>query len=129
MSLPKVKIVNPDGTSQLGTQCFVNDTKIPNVRAIDFHVSADECPIAIFEVSALPDIEMQSSVAYSFSPRTVIEAVEVLRHELLLREDVYDGFKASLAVAIEKYCTCGLPFEPEAEMARKILDFLIGEEK
>lgn len=129
MRLSKIKIVNPNEKNQIGTQYFVNDTKIPNVRAIDFHASVYDCPIAIFEVSALPEIEMESRIAFSYAPRTVIEAVEVLRHELLLHEDVYDGFKASLTVAIEKYCTCGLPFEPEAEMSRKILDFLIGEEK
>lgn len=60
---------------------------------------------------------------------TVTYAVAVLRRELLTHGEVYNGFKASLKTAIEKYCTCGLPFEPEAEIAGKILDFMIGEEQ
>lgn len=60
---------------------------------------------------------------------TVTYAVAVLRHELLTHGEVYNGFKASLKTAIEKYCICGLPFEPEEETAGKILDFMIGEEQ
>ena len=60
---------------------------------------------------------------------SVTYAVAVLRQELLIHGEVYNGFKASLKTAIEKYCTCGLPFEPEEETAGKILDFMIGEEQ
>lgn len=60
---------------------------------------------------------------------SVTDAVAVLRHELLTHGEVYNGFKASLKTAIEKYCTCGLPFDPEEETAGKILDFMIGEEQ
>ena len=31
--------------------------------------------------------------------------------------------------ALESYNYCGMPFEPEEEIAEKILNFLIGEEK
>lgn len=68
-------------------------------------------------------------VKVDFSTQKITDAVAVLRHELLAHEEVYNGFKASLKTAIEKYCTCGLPFEPEEETAGKILDFLIGEEQ
>ena len=61
--------------------------------------------------------------------KKLTDAVAILRHELLTHGEVYNGFKASLKTAIEKYCTCGLPFEPEEETASKILDFMIGEEQ
>ena len=48
---------------------------------------------------------------------TVTYAIAVFRNELLAHGEVYNGFKASLKTAIEKYCTCGLPFEPEEETA------------
>ena len=77
----------------------------------------------------LPDIEMVGDIRFRFTPESVTDAVAVLRHELLIHGEVYNGFKASLKSAIEKYCTCGLPFEPEEETAGKILDFMIGEEQ
>lgn len=60
---------------------------------------------------------------------SVTYAVAVLRHELMLHGEVYDGFKASLKSALERFDYCGLPFETEEEKAEKILDFLIGDEK
>ena len=75
-----------------------------------------------------PDIEMECLAQISFTPQSITDAISVLRHELLQHGEIYRGFKASLKTAIEKYCTCGLPFEPEAETAGKILDFMIGEE-
>lgn len=65
----------------------------------------------------------------STNPITVTYAIDILRNELLAHGEVYNGFKASLKTAIEKHCTCGLPFEPEEETAGKILDFMIGEER
>lgn len=59
---------------------------------------------------------------------TITHAIAILRNELMTHGEVYNGFKASLKTAIEKYCTCGLPFEPE-ETAGKILNFIIGEEQ
>lgn len=53
----------------------------------------------------------------------------VLQNELLKHEDLYDGFTASITSALKDHWCCGLPFEPEKEVARKILDYLIEEEK
>ena len=60
---------------------------------------------------------------------SVTHAVAILRHELLLHGEVYNGFKASLKSALERFDYCGLPFETEEEKAEKILNFLIGDEK
>lgn len=73
--------------------------------------------------------ELNGDIRVDLSMQKITDAVAVLRHELLTHGEVYDGFKASLKTAIEKYCTCGLPFEPEEETAGKILDFMIGEEQ
>lgn len=120
---PKVKIFNPDGGGWLGTKCVVDGKEIPRVKSVDFHVAADEVPTFEFEMFGLP-----GDIRFRFTPESVTDAVAVLRHELLIHGEVYNGFKASLKAAIEKYCTCGLPFEPEEETAGKILDFMIGEE-
>lgn len=63
------------------------------------------------------------------SSQQIIDAILILRHELLQHREIYGGFKASLKSALESYNYCGMPFEPEEEIAEKILDFLIGEEK
>jgi hypothetical protein len=72
---------------------------------------------------------LNGDVKIDLSKQKLTDAVAILRHELLTHGEVYNGFKASLKTAIEKYCTCGLPFEPEDETAGKILDFMIGEEQ
>lgn len=63
------------------------------------------------------------------SPQSITDAISVLRHELLQHGEIYHGFKASLKSALERYNYCGLPFEPEEEIAEKILNFMIGEEQ
>ena len=128
-SVPKVKIINPVGSGWRGTQYFVDGTEINRVISADFHVAVNELPTSVFELMALPDIEMESEVKFSYTTQSVEDAVRIMRHELLTHGEVYNGFKASLKTAIEKYCTCGLPFEPEEESAGKILDFMIGEEQ
>lgn len=57
----------------------------------------------------------------------VSRAIKTLRNELLKREDLYDGFAASIASALKEHLCCGLPFETEEEVAKKILDYVIGE--
>ena len=61
--------------------------------------------------------------------QSITDAISILRHELLQHGELYCGFKASLKSALIAYNSCGLPFEPEEEIAGKILDFMIGEEK
>lgn len=124
----KVKIFNPDGNGWRGTKCVVDEKEIQRVKSVDFHVAVDEVPTFEFGIFGLPDIEMIGDIRFRFTPESVTDAVAVLRHELLTHGEVYNGFKASLKTAIEKYCTCGLPFEPEEETAGKILGFMIGEE-
>ena len=72
---------------------------------------------------------LDGDVKIDLSKQKLTDAVSILRHELLTYGEIYNGFKASLKTAIEKYCTCGFPFEPEEETAGKILNFMIGEEQ
>lgn len=125
----KVKIFNPDGSGWCGTKCVVDGKKIPRVKSVDFHVAVDADPTFEFEMFGLPDIEMIGDIRFRFTPESVTDAVSILRHELLQHGEIYHGFKASLKSALERYNYCGLPFEPEDDVARKILDFMIGEEK
>lgn len=52
----------------------------------------------------------------------------VLRNELLKHEELYDGFVSSIESSLKNYGYSGLPFESENDMAKKILNYVIGEE-
>lgn len=127
--MPVVKIVNPKPYDWRGTQCFIDGNKVPRVKSVDFHVAVDEVPIFDFEMMGAPDIEAECLAQISFTSQSITDAISVLRHELLQHGEIYHGFKASLKSALIAYNSCGLPFEPEEEIAGKMLDFMIGEEK
>jgi len=127
--MPVVRIINPSPYDWMGTQCFIDGHEVPRVKSVDFHVAIDEVPTFVFEMMAEPDIEMECLAQISFTSQSITDAVSVLRHELLQHGEIYRGFKASLKSALERYNYCGLPFEPEEEIAEKILNFMIGEEK
>lgn len=124
-----VKIKNPSPYDRFGIECFIDGNEVPRVRSIDFYVAVDEIPVFEFEMMAVPDIEMECLAQISVTSQSIADAISVLRHELLQHGEIYNGFKSSLKSALESYNYCGMPFEPEEEIAEKILDFLIGEEK
>ena len=127
--MPVVKITNPNPYDWMGTEFFIDGQKVPRVRSVNFHTAVDEVPVVEFEMMAVPDIEMECLAHINMSSQSIMDAILILRHELLQHGEIYNGFKATLKSALESYNYCGMPFEPEEEIAEKILDFLIGEEK
>ena len=127
--MPVVRIVNPEPYNWAGTKCLIDGKTITRVKSVDFHVAVDEVPTFSLELMAEPDIQMEALAQISFTSQSITDAISVLRHELLQHGEIYHGFKASLKSALERCNYCGLPFEPEDDVARKILDFMIGEEK
>lgn len=124
-----VKITNPNPYDWRGTKCFIDGKEVPRMRLVNFHTAVEEVPVFEFEMMAVPDIEMECLAQISVTSQSITDAISVLRHELLQHREIYHGFKASLKSALESYNYCGMPFEPEEEIAEKILNFLIGEEK
>lgn len=134
--LQRVKVVN-HGDDWLGTEYYINSQKIQSVKAVDFRVAVDEVPTFIFETMGLPDIDMPGDIQFSFTPQTVVEAVQVLRNELLKHGDLYDGFLASMRSAInnefwDSRGTVGGMYdigqEDFDEAAELMLERFIGEE-
>lgn len=125
--LPRVRVVNP-GDSWLGTEYYIEGKKIDKVKRIDFSVGCEEVPTFVFETMGIPDIDMPGRVIFDCKPESVTEAVKILRNELLKHEDLYDGFTASIASALKDHWCCGLPFDTEEDVAKKILDYVIGGE-
>lgn len=123
--LPRVKVVNP-GDGWLGTEYYIDGKKIDKIKRIDFSVGVEEVPTFTFETIGIPDIDMPGRVIFDCKPKNITEAVKILRNELMKHEELYDGFTASIASALKEHWCCGLPFEPEEEVAKKILDYVIG---
>lgn len=126
--LPRVKLVNP-GDSWFGTECYINEKKIGRIKRVNFSVGVDEVPTFEFETIGFPDIDMSGRIILDCTPVNVIEAVKILRDELLKHGDLYDGFSDSISSALKEHWCCGLPFEPEEDVAKKILDYVIGNEE
>ena len=124
--LPRVRVVNPND-GWLGTEYYIDGKKIDKVKRIDFSVGVEEVPTFTFETIGIPDIDMPGKIIFDCNPENVTDAVKILRNELLKHEDLYDGFSASITSALKEHWCCGLPFEPEEDVAKKILDYVIGE--
>lgn len=134
--LPRVKVVNLND-DRIGTECYINEKKIECVKAVDFRVAVDEVPIFTIETMGAPDIDMSGDICFSFTPKTIREAVMVLRNELLKHGDFYNGFLASMRSAIDdKFWDsrnyngymCDIGDEDFDEAAELMLKRIIGEE-
>lgn len=98
--IPRVKVVNPNG-DWCGTECYIDDKKIKNVKSVDFRVTVDEVPHFTFETMGLPDIDMSGDIRFKFTPETVQQASVVLRNELMTRGGLYHIFLGSMLSALD----------------------------
>ena len=100
MAIPRVKVVNPN-ESWMGTECYIDEKKIPNVISIDFRVAVDEVPQFTFETLGLPEICMAGDVQFRFTPETVQQAAVVLVNEFKTNFESMDALIASIESAID----------------------------
>lgn len=98
--IPRVKVVNPN-EGWMGTEYYIDDKKIKNVKSVDFRVSADEVPHFTFETMGLPDIDMSGDIRFKFTLKTVQQASAVLRNELMTRGRLYHIFLESMLSALD----------------------------
>lgn len=119
----KVKVFNNNGNI-IPTHVEI-DGKPLRCRSIDYHADHESFPMFVFEVSALSDIEVNhADIRFKFHPYTVVEAVKILRHELIQHGDVYCGFLASIKSALNDMCDGASDTNRAAE---KILERMIGD--
>lgn len=98
--IPRVKVVNQNG-DWCGTECYIDDKKIKNVKSVDFRVAVDEVPHFTFETMGLPDIDMIGDIRFKFTPETVQQASVVLRNELMTSGRLYHIFLGSMLSALD----------------------------
>lgn len=119
----KVKVFNNNGNI-IPTHVEI-DGKPLRCRSIDYHAEVDCIPTFTFEVLALPDIEVNhADIRFKFHPWTVVEAVKILRHELMLHGEVYEGFLGSIKSALNDMNGDTSSINKAAE---KILGRIIGD--
>lgn len=135
--IPRVKVVNQNG-DWCGTECYIDDKKIKNVKSVDFRVAVDEVPQFTFETMGLPDIDMSGDIRFKFTPKTVQQASAVLRNELMTRGGLYHIFLGSMLSALDdsflgsrdrNWNDLELGEEDFKEAAALMLNRLIGIEK
>ena len=109
------------------------DGKLIGCRSIDYHADLESVPGFTFEIEAITDIEVNhAGIQFRFDPQTVVDAVKILRHELMNDEVLRSGFTCSIASALKEFqnekCEYGLCVEPcdPDELAETVLRRMIG---
>ena len=135
--IPRVKVVNTNGYWR-GTECYIDDKKIKNVKSVDFRVAVDEVPQFTFETMGLPDIDMSGDIRFRFIPKTVQQASIVLRNELIANKDLRGTFLTSMLSALDDdfwnsretaLDQLDIGYDDFKEAAELMLNRLIGIEK
>ena len=109
---------------------FIDGNQIEKITYLDFQVNPLEIPQVTLnlEVTTGVDFEGQAEVNFLKTPFSVENACKILRDELLKHGDLYNGFLASIESSLKEQKVTALPFQPESEIAEKILKRIIGEE-
>lgn len=109
---------------------FVDGKQIEKITHLDFQVNPLEFPSVTLNIEQMSGVEFEGQAEVNFlnDPFTVQNACKVLHNELLKHEDLYDGFCSSIESSLKEQKVTGLPFQPEIEIADKILRRIIGEE-
>lgn len=109
---------------------FIDGKQIEKITHLDFQVNPLEIPSVTLNIERMSgiDFEGQAEVNFLNTPLTVQDAFQILREELLKHDNLYNGFLSSIESSLKEQKVTGLPFQPESEIAEKILKRIIGEE-
>ena len=123
----KLMVRNDTGTA-IPTKVSINGLDV-RCRSVHYYADTETVPTCAVELLALGDIEVNhADILFRFTPNTVEDAVKILHHELLERGYLYDSFAASIESSVKEQGLQGLPFQPTREIARMILDRVVGDE-
>ena len=109
---------------------FIDGKQIEKITHLDFQVNPLEIPSVTLNIERMSgvDFEGQAEVNFLKDPFTVQNACKILREELLKHGDLYRAFAASIESSIKEQKVTALPFQPESDIADKILQRIIGED-
>lgn len=109
---------------------FIDGKQIEKITHLDFQVNPLEIPSVTLNIERMSgvDFEGQADVNFLNNPFTVKNACKILQEELLKHEDLYNAFSASIESSLREQKVTALPFQPESDIADKILQRIIGED-
>ena len=107
---------------------YKDGKEITRVRHVDANFDVDEVPTVNVEIVGGFDFEGMADIHFDYSPKTVKEACKILREELFRHGDLYIAFLASIESSLREQKATALPFQPERDIADKILQRIIGED-
>lgn len=107
---------------------FVDGEKLKRVNHIDLNIDVAEAPQVNVGIVGGCDFEGMADIHFDYSPYTVKESCKILRDELLKHGDLYRAFSASIESSLREQKITALPFQPESDIAEKILKRIIGED-
>ena len=125
--LANVKI-EQDKQNEMIHRVFVNGEKLKRVNHIDLNIDVYEVPQVNVGIVGGCDFEGMADINFDYSPNTVKEACKILREELFRHGDLYIAFLASIESSLREQKVTALPFQPERDIADKILQRIIGED-
>lgn len=107
---------------------FVNGEKLKRVNHIDLNIDVAEVPQVNVGIVGGLDFEGMADIHFDYSPQTAKEACKILREELFKHGDLYIAFLASIESSLREQKVTALPFQPERDIADKVLQRIIGED-
>ena len=107
---------------------FADGEELKRVNHIDLNIDVDEAPQVNVGIVGGCDFEGMADIHFDYSPQTVKEACKILREELFRHGDLYMAFLASIESSLREQKITALPFQPESDIADKILQRIIGED-
>ena len=109
---------------------FIDGKQIDKITHLDFQVNPLEIPSVTLNIERMSgiDFEGQAEVNFLNDPFTFKNACKILRDELLKHGDLYKAFSASIESSLMEQKVTALPFQPESDIADKILQRIIGED-
>lgn len=107
---------------------YKDGQEIKSVRHVDANFDVDEVPTVNVEIAGGLDFDGMADIHFDYSPQTVKEACKIIRDELFRHGDLYMAFLASIESSLREQKVNALPFQPERDIADKVLQRIIGED-
>ena len=107
---------------------YQDGNEIKRIVEANLNIRADSFPEVNITIGGGFDFEGMTDIHFDYSPQTVKEACKILRDELFKHGDLYIAFLASIESSLTEQKVTALPFQPERDIADKVLQRIIGED-
>ena len=105
---------------------YQNGNEIKRITEVNLNINTDSFPKVNITIGGGCDFEGMADIHFDYSPCTVKEACKILREELFKYGDLYMAFLASIESSLREQKVTALPFQPERDIADKVLQRIIG---